>query len=131
MLICCGLRKTAAYTVNLQLVAAGNGKTAAYAFYFFRLILLCCFCLKPQHSCVADLVFSTSEYWPVKKVFKQRMEVIEMRMLRWMCCSTMMDRIKNQEFKEKLGVAPLSAKMRENRLRWFLGMCRKRHMTPQ
>ena len=34
MLICCGLRKTAAYTVNLQLIAAGNGKTAAYANLF-------------------------------------------------------------------------------------------------
>ena len=42
-----------------------------------------------------------------------------MHMLRWMCGNTIMDRIKNQEFREKLGVAPLSAKMHENRLRWF------------
>ena len=32
-----------------------------------------------------------------------------MRMLRRMCGNTMMDRIRNQEFKEKLRVAPLSA----------------------
>ena len=32
---------------------------------------------------------------------------------------TMMDRIKNQEFREKIGVAPLFVKMHENRLRWF------------
>ena len=55
--------------------------------------------------------------WPVKKVFKQRIEVTEMRMLRWMCGNTMMDRIRNQEFREKLGVALLFAKMRENKLR--------------
>ena len=64
------------------------------------------------------LLYGT-QCWPVKKVFEQRMEVTEMRMLRWMCVHTMIDRIKNHECREKLGVAPLSAKMRENRLRWF------------
>ena len=29
------------------------------------------------------------------------------------------DKIRNHEFREKLGVAPIFAKMRENRLRWF------------
>ena len=62
-----------------------------------------------------------------KKVFEQRMEVTEMRMLRWMCGNTMMDRIRNQEFREKLGVASLFAKMRENRLRWFGHVQRKTH----
>ena len=71
-----------------------------------------------------------TECWPVKKVFEQRMKVIEMRMLRWMCGNTMMDRIRNQEFREKLGVAPLYAKMRENRLRWFGHVQRKTHDAP-
>ena len=30
-----------------------------------------------------------------------------------------MDRIRNQEFRDKLGVAPISRKMRENKLKWF------------
>ena len=38
-----------------------------------------------------------------------------------------MNRIRNQEFKEELGVAPLSAKMRENMLRWFGHVQRKTH----
>ena len=42
-----------------------------------------------------------------------------MRMQRWMCGYTITDRIENQKFREKLGVAPLSTKMLENRLRWF------------
>ena len=42
-----------------------------------------------------------------------------MHMLRWMCDNTMMDKIKNHEFREKLGVALLLAKMRENRFRWL------------
>ena len=58
-------------------------------------------------------------YWAVKKTHEQKMQVAEMRMLRWMCCKTMMDQIKNLEFREKLGMAPLSAKMHENRVRWF------------
>ena len=40
-------------------------------------------------------------------------------MLRWMCGHTLMDRIRNQEFRDKLGVAPILEKMRERRLRWF------------
>ena len=55
--------------------------------------------------------------WPIKKVFEQRMEVTGLRMLRWMCGNTMMDKIRNQQFKEKLGVATLTAKMWENKLR--------------
>ena len=66
-----------------------------------------------------------SECWPVKKIHKQKMKVVEMQMLRWMCSKTMMDKIKNQEFREKLKGAPLSAKMRQNRLRWFGHVQRK------
>ncbi|XP_057538152.1 uncharacterized protein LOC130815681 [Amaranthus tricolor] len=47
------------------------------------------------------LLYET-ECWPVKKVFKQRIEVTEMRMLRWMCGHTITNRIRNQKFREKL-----------------------------
>ena len=60
-----------------------------------------------------------TESWPVKTSFEHKMEVTEMRRLRWMCGRTLMDRIRNQEFRDKLGFAPVSEKMRENRLRWF------------
>ena len=75
------------------------------------------------------LLYGT-ECWPVKKVFEHRMEVTKIRMLRWMRGNTIIDRIRNQEFREKLGVAPLSAKMRENRLRWFGHVQRKTHDAP-
>ena len=42
----------------------------------------------------------------------------------------MMDRIRNQESKEKLGVAPLYAKRLENRLRWFGHVQKKTHNAP-
>ena len=47
------------------------------------------------------------------------MKVTEMRILRWMDGRTMINRIRNQVFREKLGVAPLSANMHENMLKWF------------
>ena len=60
-----------------------------------------------------------TEWWPIKKIFEHKMEVTEMRMLRWMCGNTLMDRMRNQAFRDKLGVTPIFGKMRENRLRWF------------
>ena len=51
--------------------------------------------------------------WPVKKIFEHKMEVTELRMLRWMCGHTLMDRIGNQEIRDKLGVTPISRKMRK------------------
>ena len=51
-------------------------------------------------------------------------------MLRWMYGNIMMDRIRNQKIREKVGVTPLSAKMRENRLRWFRHVGRKTHDAP-
>ena len=51
-------------------------------------------------------------------------------MLGWMCGNTMIDIIRNQEFREKLGVAPISTKMREHRLRWFRHVQRKNFDAP-
>jgi len=45
--------------------------------------------------------------------------VAEMRMIRWMCGYTRLDRIRNVVIRERVGVAPLEVKLRETRLRWF------------
>ncbi|XP_057538222.1 uncharacterized protein LOC130815757 [Amaranthus tricolor] len=58
------------------------------------------------------------------------MEVTEMCMVRWMRGHTLIDRIKNQEFRDKLGIAPVSGKMRKNRLRWFGHVQRKTFVAP-
>ncbi|XP_057532812.1 uncharacterized protein LOC130810692 [Amaranthus tricolor] len=71
-----------------------------------------------------------TECWPVEKIFEHKMEVTKMRMLRWMCGHTLMDRIRNQEFRDKLGVAPISGKMQENRLRRFGHVQRKTFDAP-
>ncbi|XP_060182471.1 uncharacterized protein LOC132612165 [Lycium barbarum] len=60
-----------------------------------------------------------AEYWQVKISHVQKMKVAEMRMLRWMCGHTRSDRIRNEDIRDKVGVASMEDKMREARLRWF------------
>ncbi|XP_070039112.1 uncharacterized protein [Nicotiana tomentosiformis] len=68
-----------------------------------------------------------AECWPVKNSHVQQMKVAEMRMLRWMCGHTRLDKIRNEVIQDKVGVAHVEAKMREASLRWF-GDIKKRHI---
>ena len=45
--------------------------------------------------------------------------VAKMRMVRWMCGFTRLDKITNGVIRGLAGVAPIEEKMRESRLRWF------------
>ncbi|KAK4369946.1 hypothetical protein RND71_009421 [Anisodus tanguticus] len=47
------------------------------------------------------------------------MKVAEMRMLRWMCEHTRRDMIRNDNIRDRVGVASVEDKMPETRLRWF------------
>ena len=47
------------------------------------------------------------------------MMVVEMRMIRWMCGYTRMDKIRNEVIRDLVKVAHFEDKMRETRLRWF------------
>ncbi|KAK9098676.1 hypothetical protein Syun_025721 [Stephania yunnanensis] len=60
-----------------------------------------------------------SECWAVKQQQLHKVNVAEMRMLRWMCGKTRKDRIRNIEIQRQVGVAPIDTKIREGRLRWF------------
>ncbi|KAL6536543.1 hypothetical protein OROGR_013115 [Orobanche gracilis] len=70
------------------------------------------------------LLYGT-ECWAVKQCHVQKMNVTEMRMLRWMCGHTKKDRLRNEVIREKVRVASIEDKMMENRLRWF-GHLRRR-----
>ncbi|KAJ0549970.1 hypothetical protein HanRHA438_Chr07g0302501 [Helianthus annuus] len=69
-----------------------------------------------------------TECWAIKKIHARKLEVAEMRMLRWMCGHTRLDKIRNEVFRVRLGVAGISDKIREGRLRWFRHV-RTRQMT--
>ncbi|KAJ4769085.1 Transcriptase [Rhynchospora pubera] len=47
------------------------------------------------------------------------MSVAEMRMLRWICGHTRKDRIRNDDIRDMVGVAPIEEKLIQHRLRWF------------
>ena len=60
-----------------------------------------------------------TECWATKHEHEQKMKVAEMRMLRWICGHSRMDKIRNEVIRERVGVAPIEEKMMENRLRWY------------
>jgi len=42
-----------------------------------------------------------AECWPIKRSHIQRMKVVEMRMIRWICGYTRLDKIRNEVFRGK------------------------------
>lgn len=50
----------------------------------------------------------------LKKANEMRLEVAEMRMLRWSCRATRLDRIRN-----KIKATEVSEKIQERRLQWY------------
>jgi len=52
---------------------------------------------KVYRMVVRSTVLYGSELWPLKKTQVQRLMVVEMRMIKWMCGYTRIDRIKNGE----------------------------------
>nr|XP_016467534.1 PREDICTED: uncharacterized protein LOC107790145 [Nicotiana tabacum] len=68
---------------------------------------------------VRQTILYGEECWLVKNFHVQQMKVAEMRMLRWMCGHTRLDRIRNEVIRDKVGVAHVESMMRESRLRWF------------
>jgi hypothetical protein len=42
-----------------------------------------------------------------------------MRMLRWICGHTRLDRVRNDDIRDRLGVAPIEEKLIQHLLRWF------------
>ncbi|KAD6119585.1 hypothetical protein E3N88_10856 [Mikania micrantha] len=71
-----------------------------------------------------------TDCWPIKKNQARKLETAEMRMLRWMCGHTRLDRIRNEVFRERLQVANISNKVREGRLRWFGHVRRRSQSAP-
>ena len=57
-----------------------------------------------------------TECWAFKKQYVTKMNIAEMRMLRWMCGKTRRDKIRNERIRKMIEVATIEEKMRENRL---------------
>ncbi|KAK9069524.1 hypothetical protein SSX86_011428 [Deinandra increscens subsp. villosa] len=71
-----------------------------------------------------------SECWAIKKAHVRKLEVTEMRMLRWMGGHTQLDRIRNEVFRGRFAMMSISEKIREGRLRWFGHVMRRQVSAP-
>ena len=60
-----------------------------------------------------------AECWPTKRRHIQQLSVVEMRMLRWICGHTRLDRVRNDDIHDRLGVTPIEEKLIQHRLRLF------------
>ncbi|KAJ7957676.1 Retrovirus-related Pol polyprotein LINE-1 [Quillaja saponaria] len=65
-------------------------------------------------SAMRPAMFYGIKCWAVKKQHSHKMGVAKIRMLRWMTGHTRKDRIRNEEIRKKVEVAPIEEKMREN-----------------
>ena len=57
-----------------------------------------------------------AETWPINKAQGQKLDVAEMRVLRWMCGITRMDKIRNERIRGTTEVAVISKTAKERRL---------------
>ncbi|GJS17053.1 ataxia telangiectasia mutated family protein [Tanacetum coccineum] len=71
-----------------------------------------------------------SECWPITKAQENRVEVAELRMLRWTCGKSTVDMIPNGVFRAELEVDSIIDKMREGMLRWFGHLKRRPQTAP-
>ncbi|XP_046976347.1 uncharacterized protein LOC124542443 [Vanessa cardui] len=66
-----------------------------------------------------------SETWAVTQKNVNTIQVAEMKMLRWMCGVTRLDKIRNEYVRGSMGVRDIADKMQESRLRWYGHVKRK------
>jgi hypothetical protein len=59
------------------------------------------------------------ECWPTKRQHVQQLSPAKMHMLRWICGNTRNDRVRNNDIRERPGVAPVEEKLMQHRFEWF------------
>jgi hypothetical protein len=70
------------------------------------------------------------ECWPTKRRHVHQLSVAEMHMLRWIYGHTRRNRVRNDDIRERLEVAPVEEKLVQHHLRWFGYMQRRPAETP-
>ena len=68
---------------------------------------------------VRPVLIYGSEIWTLKRREEERLERTGMRMLRWIPGLTLRDKKRNDDIRRIHGVACITDKVREARLRWF------------
>ena len=74
---------------------------------------------KIYRNVVRPVALYGSECWPTIRDNERRLVVMETKMLRWTSGVTRLDHIRNEDIRDRYGVAPIVEKLRERRLRWY------------
>ena len=74
---------------------------------------------KVYKTVVRPAMLYGAETWATKKVHEARLNVTEMKMLRWMCGVTKLDKIRNERIRGTVKVTEISKKVQERRLQWY------------
>jgi hypothetical protein len=85
---------------------------------------------KFYRSAIRPTMLYGVECWPTKRRHVLQLSVTEMRMLRWICGHTRRDQVRNDDIRERIGVAPVEEKLMQHHLRWFGHMQRRPAETP-
>jgi hypothetical protein len=80
---------------------------------------------KFYRTAIRSTMLNGAECWPTKRRHAQQLSVAEMRILRWICGHIRRDRVRNDDIRERLSVAPVEEKLVQHRLRWFRHMQRR------
>ena len=75
--------------------------------------------LRVKRKVVRPAMMYGAETWAVKKAQKKKLDVAEMRLLRWMSGVTKLDRIRNESIRGTTMVGGISKKVKESRLTWY------------
>jgi len=70
-------------------------------------------------GCVQSSMLHGSEAWPVRKENEVALQRAEMRMVRWMCCIKLQDRVPSKGLKERLRLDDIISVLQQNRLLWY------------
>ena len=60
-----------------------------------------------------------ADTWALKKAHEKKLEVAEMRMLRWMCGVTKLDKIRNERIRGTTKVGEITKQVQERKLKWY------------
>ena len=74
---------------------------------------------KVYKTVVRPAMMYGAETCAVKKAQEKKLDVAEMRMLRWMTGVTELDRIRNERIRGTTKVGEISRKVQESRLKWY------------
>ena len=80
---------------------------------------------KVYRTVVRPALMYGAETWALKKAQGKNLEVAEMRMLRWMCGVTKLDKIRNERIRGTTKVGEIAKKVQERRIEWYRNVMRR------